>query len=399
MKGFFAKKKHLFIKVYALFFFIMGKLPRKKKLIIFESYLGKQFSCNPRAIYEYLKLHPEKYDFEMIWSINKKYEDRFKEFGVKYSKRFSLDWLFKMATAQYWITNSRMPLWLPKPKGTIYIQTWHGTPLKKLANDMDEVHMPGTSTNRYKQNFLKEASKWDYLISPNRYSTEIFKQAFNFKKTIIESGYPRNDCLINLDNEEFKMKIKQTLKIKNDKKVVLYAPTWRDNDFYSKGNYKFSLKFDLSRLQKRFGKNTVILFRMHYLINENFNFDKYDGFAVDVTNYPDIRELYIISDILITDYSSVFFDFANLNKPMIFYTYDLEKYKNDLRGFYFDFEKKAPGRIVTNENDLFKELDKQIKQPQTNENFKIFKNNFCDIEDGNSSKRFVESILDKKIET
>ncbi|ADP34857.1 CDP-glycerol--glycerophosphate glycerophosphotransferase [Bacillus atrophaeus] len=85
-----------------------------------------------------------------------------------------------MATAKYWITNSRLPLWLPKPKNTLSIQTWHGTPLKKISNDMDEVHMPDTSTNKYKPNFLKEARKWDYLISPNSYSTEIFKRAFNF---------------------------------------------------------------------------------------------------------------------------------------------------------------------------------------------------------------------------
>src|SRR5699024_10775827 len=106
-------------------------------------------------------------------------------------------WMFLMNRAKYWITNSRLPLWIPKPEKTIYLQTWHGTPLKKLAVDMDEVHMPGTNTDKYKKNFVTETQKWDYLVSPNNYSTEIFRRAFQFKKNILETGYPRNDFLIN----------------------------------------------------------------------------------------------------------------------------------------------------------------------------------------------------------
>src|SRR5699024_4667092 len=153
---------------------------------------------------------------------------------------------------------------IPKPSKTIYLQTWHGTPLKKLATDMDEVHMPGTNTEKYKKNFVTESSKWDYLISPNEYSTEIFKRAFQFNKTMIESGYPRNDFLITHNNKNninaIKNKlqlpkdkkiilnrinvifvimckknninaIKNKLQLPKDKKIILYAPTWRDDDF------------------------------------------------------------------------------------------------------------------------------------------------------------------------
>src|SRR5699024_6214188 len=124
--------------------------------------------------------------------------------------RFGIKWTITMARAEYWITNSRLPLWIPKPKGTVYVQTWHGTPLKRLATDMDEVHMPGTDAHSYKANFIKEANKWDYLISPNVYSTEIFKRAFQFQETMIESGYPRNDILYNNNNGE---KIRQLKKV------------------------------------------------------------------------------------------------------------------------------------------------------------------------------------------
>ncbi|MGQ7157091.1 CDP-glycerol glycerophosphotransferase family protein, partial [Escherichia coli] len=105
-----------------------------------------------------------------------------------------------LARSKYWITNSRMPLWLPKPKHTVYIQTWHGTPLKKLAGDMKEVHMPGTTTEKYKHNFHQEAQNWDYLLSPNNYSTDIFRRAFQFEKEVVEVGYPRNDFLYESNN-------------------------------------------------------------------------------------------------------------------------------------------------------------------------------------------------------
>ncbi|WP_372402155.1 CDP-glycerol glycerophosphotransferase family protein [Bacillus spizizenii] len=386
-------KKSLLIKLYSIIFYIVGILPKKKKLIIFESYLGKQYSCNPRAIYEYLNEQSDKYDFEMVWSIDKRFEKEFKKWSLKYSIRFSLDWLIKMATAKYWITNSRLPLWLPKPKNTIYIQTWHGTPLKKLANDMNEVHMPGTNTEKYKKNFLKESSKWDYLISPNKYSTSIFKNAFQFDNKILEYGYPRNDLLILKGDENYKDKIKKKLNIDSDKKVVLYAPTWRDNVFYEKGKYKFDLPFSVEDLYSEFGNEIVILLRMHYLVAESFNLEKYNHFIKDLSKYDDIRDLYIISDILITDYSSVFFDFALLKRPIIFYTYDLVNYRDMLRGFYFDIEKKAPGVLVFTTEQLKKELRRQVSLPILSENYNQFYNEFCYLEDGEATKKIVTELF------
>ncbi|MCY7899786.1 CDP-glycerol glycerophosphotransferase family protein [Bacillus inaquosorum] len=390
------KKKNILIKIYSILFMIIGKLPKNKRMIIFESYLGKQFSCNPRAIYEYLQQNNSKYSFNMVWSVDKNYEHEFIRQGLNYSNRFTLSWLWKMATAKYWVTNSRLPLWLPKPNKTIYIQTWHGTPLKRLANDMDVVRMPGTTTEKYKKNFSKESSKWDVLISPNKYSTEIFKRAFHFNNTVIETGYPRNDILYKKDIEPYKEKLKKKLGLER-KKVILYAPTWRDDNFYSKGNYKFDLKLDLEMIKKDLGNQVVILLRMHYLVNQDFDLEDYKEFIMDVSDYPDIRDLYIISDILVTDYSSVFFDFANLKKPILFYTYDLEYYRDNLRGFYFDIETNAPGKIVDNSDDLIEELKNLLKNPKLHENYARFYNEFCLYEDGKSTKRVVEKIFGKEI--
>ena len=180
-------------------------------------------------------------------------------------------------------------------KRQVYIQTWHGTPLKKLGTDIEEIHMPGTDTESYKRNFILEADKWDYLVSPNAYSTEIFTRAFDYSGKVIESGYPRNDVLSNY-SDTLLSSIKKDLGIPEEKKVMLYAPTWRDNEFYQKGKYKFEFQFDLERWKREFGDEWVLLSRMHYLVAENFDFSAHEGIVYDVSTYPDIRDLYLVSD-------------------------------------------------------------------------------------------------------
>lgn len=372
----------------------MGKiLPKNNNLIIFESFLGKQYSDSPRAIYEYLQTHYPKY--KMYWSVEKKSLHNFKQLDVQCVPRFSIRWIFLMNRAKFWVTNSRLPLWIPKPKNTIYVQTWHGTPLKRLAADMDEVHMPETNTEKYKKNFITEAKKWDYLISPNKYSTEIFKRAFQFDKKVLETGYPRNDYLINCNNDKEISRIKQSIHVPSDKKVILYAPTWRDNQFYGRGRYKFDIEMDLDKLKKELSEEYIILLRLHYLIAENLDISQYSGFVFDLSYHEDIRELYIISDILITDYSSVFFDYANLKRPMIFYVYDIDEYRDNLRGFYFDFENEAPGPLVKTTEELINEINKLKSEGVKNEIDSNFYNKFCYLEDGKASERVVKEILNK----
>ncbi|MBL5769293.1 CDP-glycerol glycerophosphotransferase family protein [Bacillus sporothermodurans] len=388
-------KKHPIIKkTYKGVFGLIGKLPAKKNLVIFESYLGKQYSCNPRAIYEYLKENNPEY--KMFWSVDKRFIQNFDNKDIEYIYRFSIKWLFVMARAKYWVTNSRLPLWIPKPKHTIYLQTWHGTPLKKLAADMDEVHMPGTTTSKYKKNFIRESRNWDYLISPNRYSTEIFKRAFVFEKEMVESGYPRNDYLYKCNKPDNIENLKLKFGIPLNKKVILYAPTWRDNQFYAKGKYKFDLELDLNLMKENLGDDYVIILRMHYLVAENLDLTLYKDFAYDFSNHEDINELYIISDLLITDYSSVFFDYGNLKRPMLFFVYDIESYRDNLRGFYFDFEKYAPGPLIKTTTEVIENIKTLENEGYPlSPSFKNFYDKFCYLEDGNSSKRVVEKVFYK----
>src|SRR5699024_8133399 len=159
-------------------------------------------------------------------------------------------------------------LYLNKKANQVYIQTWHGTPLKRLANDMKVIRMPGTTTDNYKRNFKEETSRWDYLVSPYDISSKIFEISFWMQQyKILEIGYPINNILVNSANyKAYIQKNKENLNLPKKKKVIMYAPTWRDDEFVKKGKYLFDLKIDLNNLQQKIGDDYVILLRMHYLI-------------------------------------------------------------------------------------------------------------------------------------
>lgn len=364
----------------------------KKNRIYFESFHGKQYSDSPRAIYTYMKEHYPEH--ELIWGVKKGYEPLFIENDVRYVYRLTLKGMYMMASSKVWVINTRMPEWMIKSKKTTYIQTWHGTPLKKLGLDISKVEMPGVSTQIYRDNFSKESSRWDYLISANSYSSQIFKRAFNFSNTMLEVGYPRNDDLINVSNVS---SLKENLGILSDKKIILYAPTWRDNQFYKQGSYKFELPFSLTDFTNKFGNEAILLVRMHYLISENFDVSQYEGKVLDVSTYADMRELLMISDLLITDYSSSFFDFSLTNKPVLFYMFDQEEYSSVTRGMYFNVSETLPWPIVTTESELTTKVMNYLNGNLEVDEDKLttFKKRFADFEDGTACEKVAKIIIEK----
>ena len=184
--------------------------------------------------------------------------------------------------------------------------------------------------------------------------------------------------------------------IPDGKKVILYAPTWRDDEWYGQGQYKFTLQLNLDQLRETLGDEYVVVLRTHYLIVDALNLEDYKGFAFNGSgsDFDDISLLYLISDILITDYSSVFFDYANLRRPMLFFTYDLDKYRDVLRGFYFDLEELLPGPLVFTTDEI---IDTIRNLPAVMEKYKdkaeVFYEKFNGWEDGNASKKVVETIF------
>lgn len=384
----------MFEKVFSIFSKIMLKIFSKKcqkNLVYFESFHGKKYNDNPKAIYEYIK-NNEK-DFHCIWGVKKGYENIFIENNVPYVIRFSLKWFKIVAQANFWITNTRTKDWIVKSPYTKYIETWHGTPLKKIGLDINNAQIGNQSDIDYKHSVLQDTRQWDVITSVSPYTDRCFKNAFNLTDDqILSIGYPRNDLLLDKDRDNKIINIKEKLKLQN-KHIILYAPTWRENNKDDNG-YQFDIPFNFSKLKELLPDNWVLLVRMHYLVSDKLIISDNDkDQIINLSNYNDMAELLLISDVLITDYSSCFFDYALLNRPIVFYLHDRQEYEENLRGLYLtDLMNLLPGNIVEDEKSFYNliiditsnklELD-QSKYQQFNDYFNLY-------ERANSSEKIVE---------
>ena len=372
-----------------IYFRYYNKKPIQNKKIIFESFNGDFYTDNPKYIYEYL-YDNYKDDYEYVWVIN---DPKTAIPGnPKKVKRYTLKHYKELASSKFWVINTRQAGRYEKRDNQVMLSTWHGTPLKRLGFDMGNIHLSNPKT---KESYKRDSSEWDYLISPNRYTTEILKRSFAYDGAVLETGYPRNDILYNKDDLKVD-EIKKRLNLPSDKKIILYAPTWRDVETHELENAEYKLKLDLDKLKESIGDEYVFLIRTHYLITDNLYLGDCKDFAFNVSQYEDIAELYLISDILITDYSSVFFDFANLKRPILFYTYDLDEYENELRGFYIDIRNEVPGPLLKTTEEVIESI-RNINSitEEYSEKYDEFYERFCSLEDGNASKRVVEKIWGK----
>lgn len=367
-------------------------LPVRKDVIVFESNMGRNYTGNPKCIYE-----------EMVrQGLDKKYRCYIMLDDVSIPvpghgrklRRTRLKYFYIMGIAGILVCDNRQPDYIIKRKESHFIQTWHGTPLKKLALDLTSVNMSDAKdVDLYKKNFYKNSRAWDYLISQNRFSTEVFRRAFAFRKTMLEIGYPRNDILFRGNKEVSISALKKKMGLPPDKKVLLYAPTWRDNEYYSNGSYKFSRAMDFDLLREELGQEYVCIVKYHYLVKETMDWSAYSGFVYKFDMCDDIAQLYLVADMLITDYSSVMFDYSLLKRPMLFFAYDLEEYKDNLRGFYFDFIKEAPGPIARTTKELAQAIlnyDPKLYE----EKYLAFHEKYNNADDGHASEKVVGLILE-----
>jgi len=370
------------------------KMPIKSKTILYESFLGRNFSDSPKAVYNYLQTtYPGK--FKHVWISNPGVTGMPKgQPNTIVVKRFGWRYMYYLATAKFQVINMRQPKWFVKRPGTKFLATWHGTPLKHLVFDMDNV---ASANPLYKQIFFQQSRQWDYLVTANQFSVDVFEHAFMYPvEKMLKSGYPRNDILSAPDRDARARQIKEKLGIPQDKKIILYAPTWRDDDYYGVGDYKFTLKLDINRLKRELGDDYVLVLRTHYFITEHLDTTGFGDFVYNESSYDDIAELYLISDVLITDYSSVFFDYAILKRPILYFVYDYEKYGSVLRGFYLDMEKDLPGPLLKTNDDVLAALH---NLPQVTKDYAAayatFSQRFNAWEDGHATQRVVDAFFDK----
>ena len=354
-----------------------------KKSVFFESFHSKFYSGQPKYIYEkMLEMGLNKtYDFVWAYKGNEEIPG-----SPMITARGSKNYKEILGASDYWITNISFPFLKPN-KNTVYVQTTHGTPYKHMGSDIES-----DDENITRGRVLIESPTWNYLISPNDYAKEIFARSFEYEGTIINQGYPANDIFY--ENTTLKeQKLKKQLNINPNKKIILYCPTFRD---YEKDNKNgiFSYVLDLEKLYHEISDEYIILLRLHYSISKHLVLpEEMKSSIIDLSDYNDVADLYLISDILITDYSSVFFDFAHSKKPILFYVPDFEKYSS-FRGLYSEVKENLPGpELYTNDEviESIKNIDK-IKT-QYKEKYNTFYEKFCGIGHGDASEKVINIVF------
>ncbi|MDD3185619.1 MAG: CDP-glycerol glycerophosphotransferase family protein [Anaerostipes sp.] len=361
-------------------------------LIVFEANLGKNYTGNPKYLYEYMIQQPEYSNFKYVWAYPDVDADTIPGNPIL-EKRGSKEYFHYLGKAKYWVNNIIFPV-KEKRDDTVYLQTWHGTPLKKLGFD---IECEGPEKQAF-GNLYKESQNWDYFLADNDYGEEKLVNAFRFKKKVIKEGYPINDIFYDKERiQRVSSRLEKTYQQIADKKVILYAPTWRDlQGDYVRG-YEFELPFDVEALYKKLSKEYVLVVKLHHLIADNLVIDeKHKEFLINASQEEDIMELLCVTDILVTDYSSVFYDFASARKPMLFYMYDLEEYLNETRGLYVDIS-ELPGPILRNSEELERAV-MDINQYEYEAYDKL--HHFCDEMakycHGDSCKKVLDIVIKEK---
>ncbi len=378
-----------------------------QKRVFFESFGGRSFSCSPRALYLTMLQDPRFDDFEFIWCFKgKSHADRFAKMTAltraRVVQRGSDAYFDAVATSGTLILNTRLPEYVTPRQDQTFVQCWHGTPLKRLGYDVAiETTNALNTTSELAERFGMDARKWTYLLSPSPYSSEHLADAFGLPEdrraqTVLELGYPRNDDLARVMCDEGAWHIQELryeLGIPNNKKVMLYAPTWRDDSYQAGVGYTFDYLLDFDALRAALGDEWVVLFRPHYYIANSFDFSAYRGFVYDASRADDINQLYLVSDLLVTDYSSVMFDYAILRRPMMLFAPDIASYRDDIRGFYFSLD-DIPGPCCVTTGELVAAIQGlDGYEERFGAAYDAFRERFCPIDDGHASERVIERLF------
>lgn len=361
---------------------IFNCLPIKKNKVFLFSYYGGQYGCNPKYISEYILKNAPKGQFDLVWALNN-FENQAIQKGCRVVKMMSLRYFYELCTSKVIITNFRTTDLFVKRKGQYYIQTWHSSlRLKQIEKDAI-ASLP----MNYIQMAKKDSKKCDLLLSGCRLSTDIFKRSFWYDGEIFEHGTPRNDLLYKR-NPLLKEKIMKRLNMPSNLKVLLYAPTFRKDNHFSV--YNLDYISILKALTEKFGGRWVLLVKLHpHLAGASEDLVQGDQ-VIDVTGYDDIQELLSITDVLITDYSSLMFDYSITKRPCFLYVPDYEKYIKQDRNLYFNlFE--LPFKSAKSKEALIKEID-QFDSERYLSDLMQFQTKIGSYENGKASEALVKRI-------
>lgn len=364
--------RHLFVR-----------LPQKRRSVVFESHMGQSFSDNPRYIFEELRGRDERFD--VVWSFAD--DPPSMPAGVRTVRRSSWRYYLALARARYWVDNQGLPATITKPSRTTYLQTWHGSALKKMGADTPGFRSwPEERRARHRAG----VARWDYFLVRSEHDVRTLVPALEVAGEVLRYGYPRNDPLVQLRSTSQRDEVREQLGLPVDAVLVLYAPTFRET--YAQGRQRFTLPIDLDNLRDELPDH-LLLVRTHYLQRMRLPAASHAA-ARDVSHVPDITPLMAAADVLVTDYSSVMFDFANTGRPMVFYVYDYEEYANDERGVYWDLETLAPGPLVRTSDELIQALATvDTWREDYQERYRSFVSNFGEYDKGDAARRVVDHLF------
>ncbi|GAA2501492.1 MULTISPECIES: CDP-glycerol glycerophosphotransferase family protein [Actinomycetes] len=358
--------------------------PVDPDLAVFAAYWERGVACNPAAIAAKLaELAPHIHPVWVVSKDNTALLPPGTDHVVPGTRRY---WEV-LATAKYLVNNVNFPNAVVKRPDAIHLQTHHGTPLKRMG--LDQIEHPAAAKGLDFDALLARIDRWDYSVSANSHSTRMWERAYPARYTSLDHGYPRNDVFYTSGADAVRA-ARARLGIAPGKTAVLYAPTHRD---YEAG---FTPRLDLAELADRLGEDTVLLVRAHYFYGgatSPLTGLRRSGRLIDVSSYDPVEELCLAADALVTDYSSIMFDYANLDRPIVVYADDWETYRTT-RGVYFDLMTDHPGQVARTQEELTEIFRSGAWRDETAAKARTaFRRRFCEYDDGRAAERVVRRVF------
>ncbi|MBP2707614.1 CDP-glycerol glycerophosphotransferase family protein [Microbispora sp. RL4-1S] len=362
-----------------------------REATVYVSFDGRSYSDNPRAVYEERLRRGD--DGEHIWIVR---DGAFvppgsRELGLgdgivpTVVREGSREHYEALARARYIVANQFLPQWFRTRDDQVYVQTWHGTPVKHIGRDQSHMKREPRPPVWHRQ--AVEVRGWDLLLSQSSWASSILRKAFGYEGEILESGNPRNDVLVAPDRDALAADVRRRVGVPEGKRVVLYAPTFRDHD-----RRNASVRLDLADARRALGDDHVVLVRGH-MMQAFPHVLPHGGFAIDVTTYPDMADLLLIADVLVTDYSAVMFDFVATGRPVVLFTPDMAKYKSS-RGLYLDLESQRPGPRFETSAEVVEALRNiDAFTAKLHDRYAAFVRTYAPHDDGKATARLVDHVF------
>jgi CDP-glycerol glycerophosphotransferase len=367
---------------------VFRRLPVRRDTVVFESHMGRSYGDSPKYVYEALRRSGRRH--RAVWSYATPTPAGWPDDAVLV-RRDSWRYWYELARAGYWVDNQGFPSQVAPSSRTRYLQTWHGTALKLMGYDSPLLEL-GPAEDR--ERFAAGVRRWTDLTVQGPFDEETFARAFRHRARVHRTGLPRNGPLLaagDATTADLVRDVKRRLEVPADRRIALYAPTFRD--YLRMVKQPFELPFKLERMREQLGNEWLLLVRGHYLDDVQVK-SRFLTFARDVSDYPDVTELLLASDVLITDYSSIMFDFALTRRPMLFFAPDLETYEI-ARGTYFDLRSVAPGPVVRTQDEVVEWLrDPAAAHATYATAYEEFVRRFCSYASADAADAVVRDVFE-----